>query len=287
MQRPVSDIKAAHQEVRAPKPRASVSVSKGSFRDQLSAIRKDDAFHTVVSPLLRSKAYHAGKNPMKFGIVQSTLKDYDPNGKIAQNVSELDESKAQQIYRMIWERAGCSRLSPELASQHFAAYVKRPRTANEALQKSGGDPGNYAAAVKAANNRRPYADGHSIKQPLSGSAEVSGSNMDLQKSRVIASLKIAENPAVREAAMESSTKNAGTEPGSSSNVAHLKPFRASEVIQNIQSDNRNGAELPIADSAMAISIEKRDFQSGMNAYERAKSGKALADGMFVKLRIPF
>jgi lysozyme family protein len=84
-----------------------------------------------------------GNNPMKFGIMQSTLKDYDPSGRIAKRVDGLDEAKAKQIYQMIWKRAGCNELSYPLNVIHFDAYVQRPATAMQALKNSGGDPELY------------------------------------------------------------------------------------------------------------------------------------------------
>jgi len=315
MQRPVSDIKVPQTEIRATKPRTSALVIRDSFKDHLSAVRHEDSFKTAVSPLLRNKTFHAGKSPMKFGIVQSTLKDYDPSGKIANHVSDLDERKAKQIYQMIWERAGCSKLSPELASQHFAAYVRRPRTANEALQKSGGDVGNYAAAIKAVNNRTSHAEGNAVKQPVNRAAEIPGSTIDLPKSSVVASIPLVESSAVKEITMnqvgpvqsqvsvglirnetveavhradnESSSESVVKESNSLQHTPPFKPFSASEVFRNVQANSTDAAEVQIADSSITIAIEKRDAHAGIAAYESAKSGKILTDGMFVKLRIPF
>ncbi len=315
MQRPISDIKVQQTEVRATKPRISASVIKDSFKDHLSDLKKQESFNAAVSPLLRSKVYQAGKNPMKFGIVQSTLRDYDPGGKIANHVSELDETKAKQIYQMIWERAGCGKLSPELAAEHFAAYVRRPRRANEAQQKSGGDIGNYAAAIKSGNSRS-VVDLRGVKPSLSKAAEVSGGTLDTPKSNAVsASPPIAERLAVTETGKkiigpvrqqdsvteirnETSNMLTSADDGSysentikeSSSLQHtppFKPFSASEVFRNVQAGGTNSAELPIADNGMKIVFEKRDAHAGIAAYESAKSGKGPADGIFVKLRMPF
>jgi len=316
MQRLLSVIKAGQTEVRISRPRVLGQAGNRSFKDNLLAARKEESFNAAVSPFLRSKAYHAAKNPMKFGIMESTLKDYDPKGKIARHVSDLDENKARQIYQMIWDRAGCSKLSPGLAAQHFTAYVRRPRTANEALQKSGGDVEKYAAAITSAGSRTPYAAGHAQKQLLSNVADVSGPTNDMLKSRGIASRPIAERPAggietavnnilpavpqipevgIRHETVEaphradngSSADNAVKESDNSQNLAQLKPLSASDVIHGAQSGSTINAELPIADNGMKIVIEKRDAHAGIEAYESAKSGKVFADGMFVKLRIPF
>jgi len=86
----------------------SSRVTSESFSDVLaSQTSKDNAFEKAVSFVIESKkGYVPGENPMKYGIMQTTLKDYDPKGKIAQNVAQLDEVKAKQIYKKIWERAG-------------------------------------------------------------------------------------------------------------------------------------------------------------------------------------
>ena len=84
-----------------------------------------------------------GKGPARFGILQTTLKDLDPTGRIATNVSELDEGKAKQIYKKIWYRAGCDKLSYPLNIIHFDTFMHRPNTAIQALGNSDGDPQLY------------------------------------------------------------------------------------------------------------------------------------------------
>ncbi len=83
------------------------------------------------------------KGPAKFGILQTTLKDLDPTGRIANNVTELDESKAKQIYKKIWYRAGCDKLAYPLNIIHFDTFMHRPNTAIQALGNSDGDPQLY------------------------------------------------------------------------------------------------------------------------------------------------
>ncbi|HME42097.1 MAG TPA: glycosyl hydrolase 108 family protein [Syntrophorhabdales bacterium] len=126
-------------------PRPSSELASESFSGVLASQQsKDQAFDSAVSFVLENKkGYVAGENPMKYGIMQTTLKDYDPKGKIAEHVSQLDETKAKQIYRKIWERAGCDKLPYPLNVVHFDTYVQRPRTGIEALKKAQGDPQVY------------------------------------------------------------------------------------------------------------------------------------------------
>lgn len=126
-------------------PASSPTTPSESFSDALaSQVSKDGAFDNAVSFVLKNKrGYVSGENPMKYGIMQTTLRDYDPKGKIAQDVSQLDEAKARQVYRKIWERAGCDKLPYPLNVIHFDTYVHRPRTGIEALKKAQGDPQAY------------------------------------------------------------------------------------------------------------------------------------------------
>lgn len=150
---PMSDVRAITSRsqgvIQTSSSKGSASAAE-SFSDLLSSeLSKDSAFEKAFAFVTRnSKRYVAGDNPMKFGIMQTTLRDYDPGGKIARTVGELDEEKAKQIYRKIWERAGCDRLPQPLSVIHFDAYVQRPRTAIEALRQSKGDPGCYMEVRK-------------------------------------------------------------------------------------------------------------------------------------------
>ncbi|MCX8031198.1 MAG: hypothetical protein N3A59_06450 [Thermodesulfovibrionales bacterium] len=116
-------------------------------------------FEKAFQFIIRNKrGYIGGSNPMKFGIMQSTLKDYDPQGKIARNVSELDENKARLLYRKIWQRAGCAKLPYPLNILHFDTYVQRPSIANEALKQSDGDSSVYIdVRKKLLSNLKTYS----------------------------------------------------------------------------------------------------------------------------------
>ena len=142
--RDIDDVRQIYRGMIVP---ASTSPRKASesFTEVLASQQsKDEGFDKAVSFVLESKkGYVAGENPMKYGIMQTTLKDYDPKGKIAHHVSQLDETKAKQIYQKIWERAGCDKLPYPLNVVHFDTYVQRPRTGIEALKKAQGDPQVY------------------------------------------------------------------------------------------------------------------------------------------------
>jgi len=87
-----------------------------------------------------------GKGPSKYGILQSTLQEYDPQGLIAQNITDLNDAKAKQIYEKIWRRSGSDKLPYPLNIIHFDTYLHRPKTAQEAMNASGGDPMKYLEA---------------------------------------------------------------------------------------------------------------------------------------------
>ncbi len=142
--RDVDDVRQVYRGMVIPAS-TSTKVASEPFSEVLaSQTSKDEAFDKAVSFVIENKkGYVAGENPMKYGIMQTTLKDYDPKGKIARNVSQLDEAKAKQIYQKIWDRAGCDKLPYPLNVVHFDTYVQRPRTGIEALKKAQGDPQVY------------------------------------------------------------------------------------------------------------------------------------------------
>jgi lysozyme family protein len=142
--RDIGDVRQVYRGVILPASSSTAAPSK-SFSDALaSQVSQESPFESAVSFVLKNKrGYVAGENPMKYGIMQTTLKDYDPKGRIAEDVSQLDEAKAKQVYRKIWERAGCEKLPYPLNVIHFDTYVHRPRTGIEALKKAQGDPQAY------------------------------------------------------------------------------------------------------------------------------------------------
>lgn len=122
----------------APVMASSVSAARGGGRDFEAAARiimKHEG-----RTLVRNDN---GMGPSKYGILQSTLQEYDPKGEIAQSVEQLDDEKAKQMYAKIWQRSGSGNLPYPLNIIHFDTYLHRPRTAMEAMNASGGDPMKY------------------------------------------------------------------------------------------------------------------------------------------------
>jgi lysozyme family protein len=155
----IDDVRQIYRGMIVPAS-TSPRITSKSFSEVLESQQpKDEAFEKAVSFVLENKkGYVAGENPMKYGIIQTTLKDYDPKGKIAQHVSQLDETKARQIYRKIWDRAGCDNLPYPLNVVHFDTYVQRPRTGIEALKKAQGDPQVYLDVRRSLQERlKAYA----------------------------------------------------------------------------------------------------------------------------------
>jgi len=107
----------------------------GMLQEQMQPL---SAFDSVVDPIVLHRTRSSyGPGPVRFGIHQDTLKDYDPQGKIATNVTQLTAAKARQIYQRIWERSGAETLPAEMQAVHFETYIKRPQVAMAALEKSG------------------------------------------------------------------------------------------------------------------------------------------------------
>ena len=126
-------------------PPAGRSGSAGRFASVLSSEAGgspdfENAFQSIING---KRGLQEGKNPMKYGIVQSTLTNCDPKGEIATQVKDLTEDGARRIYAKLWERAGCQNLPSPLNTIHFDTFVQRPNTAMELLKKSNGDLNSY------------------------------------------------------------------------------------------------------------------------------------------------
>jgi len=122
----------------------------------------------VLDRILKNPAGQSSKPPMKFGILQSTLREYDPRGTVAGSVKELNEEKAGKIYAKIWERAGCDLLSRPLNVVHFETFLQDPRKAMDLLTRSRGDVRAYESLRAEAGgweSGAPAAEGSSEKLP--------------------------------------------------------------------------------------------------------------------------
>ena len=126
------------------------AAQSGSAETQEAASKKKVPSHFDVATNLifkhegrRMVPNDNGKGPARYGILQSTLKELDPEARIADSVTELDDGKAKQIYRKIWYRAGCDKLDYPLNIIHFDTFMHRPNMAIATLDNSDGDPQTY------------------------------------------------------------------------------------------------------------------------------------------------
>ena len=226
--RDVDDVRQIYRGMVVPASTSTKTASEPFSEVLASQTSKDEAFDKAVSFVLENKrGYVAGENPMKYGIMQTTLKDYDPKGKIAQNVSQLDEAKAKQIYRKIWERAGCDKLPYPLNVIHFDTYVQRPRTGIEALKKAQGDPQAYLEVRKSLQDGiKAYAPNHAqlrsrvdqlasyvkVSTPATAAAETQNQTRPAETAQAISKKKIP--PSNFETAAAFLLKHEGTDHGS-------------------------------------------------------------------------
>lgn len=81
----------------------------------------------------------AGRGSSKFGILQSTAREYGYKG----NVKYMTRADAEAIYHKLWEKSGASSLPYPLSLIHFDTYVNSPAAARKFLRESGGDPETY------------------------------------------------------------------------------------------------------------------------------------------------
>lgn len=165
---------AAFDYTTAPKsPLATNSyLFSGMLKEQMEPL---NAFDSVVDPIVlrRSRASY-GTGPVRFGIHQDTLKDYDPQGKIATHVSQLTPAKARQVYQRIWDRSGAAALPVELQAVHFETYIKRPKAAMALLEKAGGSSAAYLNArqnMLTAGQKRSFSE-YAPEQFMAGNHKV-------------------------------------------------------------------------------------------------------------------
>lgn len=80
-----------------------------------------------------------GAESSKFGILQSTAKEYGYKG----NIKNITRTDAEAIYKKIWDKSGAASLPYPLSLVHFDTYVNSPAAAVKMLKKSGGNTGEY------------------------------------------------------------------------------------------------------------------------------------------------
>ncbi|MBZ0156196.1 MAG: hypothetical protein K8I29_08315 [Alphaproteobacteria bacterium] len=155
------------------------------FRESLAVVLKHEG-----SAYVRRDG---GRESSRFGILQSTAREYGYRGE----VRHLTRAEAESIYRKIWDKSGAASLPPPLSMVHFDTYVNSPAAARKLLDRSGGDvnaylglraqryrrlaelrPQRYARYLKGWMNRiaslRDLASGRIPGHPSSGQAPPKG-----------------------------------------------------------------------------------------------------------------
>lgn len=80
-----------------------------------------------------------GRQPSKFGILQSTAREFGYRG----DIKYISLPEAEAIYKKIWDRSGAESLPYPLSLIHFDTYVNSPGAARKFLRKSGGNVEAY------------------------------------------------------------------------------------------------------------------------------------------------
>ena len=82
-----------------------------------------------------------GAESSKFGILQSTAREYGYKG----NIRNITRADAEAIYKKIWDKSGAASLPYPLSLVHFDTYVNSPAAAAKLLKKSAGNTDSYLA----------------------------------------------------------------------------------------------------------------------------------------------
>ncbi len=82
-----------------------------------------------------------GAESSKFGILQSTAREYGYKG----NIRNITRADAEAIYKKIWDKSGAASLPYPLSLVHFDTYVNSPAAAKKLLKKSAGNTDSYLA----------------------------------------------------------------------------------------------------------------------------------------------
>ncbi|MCX8027266.1 MAG: hypothetical protein N3A62_05365 [Thermodesulfovibrionales bacterium] len=80
-----------------------------------------------------------GRETSKFGILQSTARQFGYSGDIA----NLSKDEAIQIYKKLWDKSGAGSLPYPLSLVHFDTYINSPSAARKMLIQSEGDVDKY------------------------------------------------------------------------------------------------------------------------------------------------
>jgi hypothetical protein len=102
------------------------------FKEGLKTVLKHEGSSLV-------KEDGGGKESSKYGIIESTAREYGYKG----NIRSLTMADAETIYRKIWDKSGAGSLPYPLSVVHFDTYVNSPSMAKKILRQSGGNVDAY------------------------------------------------------------------------------------------------------------------------------------------------
>jgi hypothetical protein len=102
------------------------------FKEGLKTVLKHEGSGLV-------KEDGGGKESSKYGILESTAKEFGYKG----NIRSLTMADVETIYRKIWDKSGAGSLPYPLSVVHFDTYVNSPSMAKKILRQSGGNVDTY------------------------------------------------------------------------------------------------------------------------------------------------
>lgn len=120
------------QHLQAAPPQPVVGTAdKSMFKEILGVVLKHEGSAYVHKD--------GGRESSKYGILQSTARQYGYKG----NIKHITRADAEAVYKKIWDRSGAASLPYPLSLIHFDTYVNSPAAAVKLLKKSGGGTEAY------------------------------------------------------------------------------------------------------------------------------------------------
>lgn len=110
----------------------------------IHAVDDNSKFKEALKVVLRHEGSRlvkedGGKGSSKYGIMESTARQFGYKGPIA----NITRENAEAIYRKIWEKSGAKSLEGPLSIVHFDTYVNNPSMARKLIRQSGGNINEY------------------------------------------------------------------------------------------------------------------------------------------------
>lgn len=116
-------------------PQMPAETGKANVADKFDGIMKIVFKHEGS----RYVSKDGGRESSKFGILQSTARQYGYTG----DIKNITQDEAKSIYRKLWDKSGADKLPYELSLVHFDSYINSPASAKKFLEQSGGNVDNY------------------------------------------------------------------------------------------------------------------------------------------------